>query len=82
MGFAPFGTVIEGMDVVDKIYPGYGETPSQDLITDQGDAYLTANFPKIDKIKLARILPAVPPAAPAAQPGPKTQPHPTPKPTS
>lgn len=81
MGFAPFGTVLEGMDVVDKIYPGYGETPSQGQITNQGDAYLTANFPKIDKIKLARILPAVP-AAPAAHQAPKTQPHPTPKPAS
>src|SRR5579871_3861457 len=32
MGFAPFGEVIEGMDVVDKIYAGYGEQPRQDLI--------------------------------------------------
>ncbi|MGA8729578.1 MAG: peptidylprolyl isomerase [Terracidiphilus sp.] len=81
MGFAPFGTVVEGMDVVDKIYPGYGESPVQDEITSKGDAYLTANFPKIDKIKLARILPATP-AAPATHPGTKTQPHPTPKPRS
>src|SRR6266567_5162655 len=36
MGFAPFGTVVEGMDVVDKIFPAYGEKPRQDLITDQG----------------------------------------------
>ncbi len=62
MGFAPFGTVVEGMDVVDKIFPGYRESPRQDLITNQGDTYLKAHFPKIDKIKLARILPAVPPA--------------------
>jgi hypothetical protein len=71
MGFAPFGTVVEGMDVVDKIFPGYRESPRQDLITDQGDAYLKANFPKIDKIKLARILPAVPPATHALQRAPK-----------
>jgi peptidyl-prolyl cis-trans isomerase A (cyclophilin A) len=78
MGFAPFGTVVEGMDVVDKIFPGYRESPRQDLITAQGDAYLKANFPKMDKIKLARILPAVPPAAhapagakPAANPSAK-----------
>jgi peptidyl-prolyl cis-trans isomerase A (cyclophilin A) len=62
MGFAPFGAVVEGMDVVDKIFPGYGESPRQDLITDHGDAYLKANFPRIDKIKLAQILPAVPSA--------------------
>jgi peptidyl-prolyl cis-trans isomerase A (cyclophilin A) len=69
-GFAPFGTVVQGMDVVDKIFPGYRDTPRQDLITSQGDAYLKANFPDIDRIKLARILPAVPPAthAPAAKP--------------
>src|SRR6266700_1976745 len=66
MGFAPFGTVVEGMDVVDKIFPAYGEKPRQDLITDQGDAYLKTNFPDMDKIKLARIVPAVPPATPAA----------------
>ena len=71
MGFAPFGNVVDGMDVVDKIYSGYRESPRQDLITSQGDAYLKANFPKIDKIKLARIVPAVPPATgakPAAKP--------------
>src|ERR1700738_738818 len=56
MGFAPFGTVVEGMDVVDKIFPAYGEKPSQDLITDQGDAYLKANFPDMDKIKTATIV--------------------------
>lgn len=66
MGFASFGTVVEGMDVVDKIYAVYGESPRQDLITEQGDAYLKAHFPDIDKVKLARIVPAVPPATHAA----------------
>jgi peptidyl-prolyl cis-trans isomerase A (cyclophilin A) len=66
MGFAPFGTVIEGMDVVDKIYPVYGESPRQDLIEDQGDAYLKANFRDIDRITLARIVPAVATATHAA----------------
>lgn len=65
MGFAPFGTVVDGMDVVDKIFPGYRESPRQNLITEQGDAYLKANFPHMDKIKLARILPAVSSATPA-----------------
>jgi peptidyl-prolyl cis-trans isomerase A (cyclophilin A) len=82
MGFAPFGSVVEGMDVVDKIYSGYGESPRQDLITDQGDTYIAANFPKIDKIKLARIVPPVPttphPATatkPPAKPAPQTAAH-------
>jgi peptidyl-prolyl cis-trans isomerase A (cyclophilin A) len=66
-GFAPFGTITDGMDVVDKIYPGYGERPDQGRITDEGDAYLVKNFPMIDKIKLAKILPSEPAAAPAAK---------------
>jgi peptidyl-prolyl cis-trans isomerase A (cyclophilin A) len=57
-GFAPFGEVVEGMDVVDKINSQYGETPDQGAITSQGDAYISKNFPAIDKIKSARILPA------------------------
>ena len=65
MGFAPFGTVTDGMDVVDKIYPGYGQNPDQGLITEQGDAYIAKNFPMIDKIKMAKVLPAAPAAAPA-----------------
>ena len=75
MGFAPFGTVVEGMAAVDKIYANYGESPRQDQISEQGDAYLKANFPDLDKIKLAQILPTVPPAThattgakPAAKP--------------
>ena len=67
MGFAPFGTVTDGMDVVDKIYPGYGERPDQERITEQGDAYLVKNFPMIDKIKSAKVLPAEPAAAPASK---------------
>ncbi len=57
-GFAPFGEVVEGLDVVDKINSQYGETPDQGAIQSQGDAYISKNFPNIDKIKSARILPA------------------------
>ncbi|MGO9336480.1 MAG: peptidylprolyl isomerase [Terracidiphilus sp.] len=78
MGFAPFGSVVEGMDVVDKIYSAYGESPRQDLITEQGDAYLKDNFPKIGKIKLARIVPAVPLAHAAAGAKPAAKPSPVP----
>ena len=67
MGFAPFGEVIQGMENVDKIYPGYGEQPQQDLIAQQGDAYLTKNFRELDKIKFARVVPATP-VHPAAHP--------------
>jgi peptidyl-prolyl cis-trans isomerase A (cyclophilin A) len=64
-GFAPFGTVTEGMDVVDKIYPGYAERPDQQRITEEGKAYLDKNFPMLDSIKAAKILPSEPTAAPA-----------------
>lgn len=56
MGFAPFGEVIEGMDVVDKLYGGYGEGaprgpgPRQDLAQTQGNAYLEDSYPKLDGI--------------------------------
>jgi peptidyl-prolyl cis-trans isomerase A (cyclophilin A) len=62
-GFSPFGRVIEGMEVVDKLYSGYGEGapsgngPSQDLLTRRGKPYLDKNFPKLDSIKSASIVP-------------------------
>lgn len=55
-GFAPFGKVIEGMNVVERIYAGYGEMPDQDLITRQGNAYLKGKFPNLDFIKKAVIM--------------------------
>ncbi len=62
MGFAPFGKVTRGMDVVDKLYTGYGEGapmgagPGQDLIKQRGNAYLDEQFPELDLILRARIL--------------------------
>ncbi len=54
-GFAPFGRVIEGMNVVDSIYSGYGEAPDQNLIQSQGNEYLKSQFPQLDYIKTAKI---------------------------
>lgn len=56
-GFAPFGEVIEGMEVADQIYSGYGETPDQTAITNQGKAYLDRQFPRLDRILTAVIEP-------------------------
>ncbi len=67
MGFSPFGQVIEGMDVVDKLYDGYGEAPDQGMIQEQGGAYLKKNFPLMDSIRAAIIPPATP-VTPAAKP--------------
>ena len=56
-GFAPFGTVVEGMDLVDKLYSGYGRdnVPDQSRITDQGNVYLNKEYPKLDYIKKGTI---------------------------
>ncbi len=55
MGFAPFGQVNKGMDVVDKLTSEYGETPNQMLIQSQGNAYLKQAFPKLDYIKTTSV---------------------------
>jgi peptidyl-prolyl cis-trans isomerase A (cyclophilin A) len=63
MGFAPFGKVVDGMKVVDAIDGRYGEGapdgkgPSQDRIQREGNAYLKTQFPKLDYIKSASIMP-------------------------
>jgi homoserine O-acetyltransferase len=62
-GFAPFGKVIEGMDVVDKLYSGYGERSGsgmragkQGKLFEEGNAYLDREFPLLDKLIRARII--------------------------
>ncbi|MBI5629728.1 MAG: peptidylprolyl isomerase [Elusimicrobia bacterium] len=61
MGFTPFGKVTGGMDVVDKLYQGYGEGaphgmgPEQGRIQSEGNSYLKGEFPKLDYIKAAKI---------------------------
>ena len=62
-GFAPFGQVVSGMEVVDKLYSGYGEGapggrgPEQGRIQAEGNAYLTKDFPQLDYVKKATIEP-------------------------
>jgi len=55
-GFAPFGQLTSGMEVVQRLYSGYGEKPDQGLITSEGKPYLDKNFPNIDRIQSARIV--------------------------
>jgi peptidyl-prolyl cis-trans isomerase A (cyclophilin A) len=60
-GFAPFGKVVSGMEVVDSLYAGYGEGapngngPDQGRVQGQGNAYLEQDFPKLDFIKAATV---------------------------
>lgn len=56
MGFSPFGKVVEGMDVVQKINSEYGERPQQGMITREGNEYLKKNFPNMDFIKTATLV--------------------------
>ena len=65
-GFAPVGSVTSGMDVIDKLYSGYGDepTPHQGEMQTQGNAWLRKNYPKLDSIKTARITDEENPALP------------------
>ena len=73
-GFAPFGKVVEGMEVVDTLYSDYGEGAPQGMGPDQGrsqsegNAYLTKSFPNLDYIKKATIMPAEAKKASSTQP--------------
>lgn len=63
LGFAPFAKVIDGMHVVEQFYPGYGEGPprgggpNQEQIRRQGNAYLARQYPRLDSIVRARVVP-------------------------
>ena len=62
MGFSAIGEVIEGMEVVDALYAGYGEGapsgngPSQGRIQAEGNTYLAADFPNLDYIERAVVI--------------------------
>lgn len=62
-GFAPFGRVVEGMDIVEALYSGYGEQSGggmraghQDQMFAGGNAYLDREFPKLDKLIRAAVV--------------------------
>lgn len=60
-GFPPFAEVAAGMDVIDKIFSGYGEEsplgpgPEQGRIEFQGNSYLDEFFPSLSYIQQARM---------------------------
>jgi peptidyl-prolyl cis-trans isomerase A (cyclophilin A) len=63
MGFAPFGQVTSGMDVVEKLYSGYGDLPemggrgpSEEALSKGGKGYVDKNFPMLDSIETATVI--------------------------
>ncbi len=73
MAFSPFGKVLDsGMEVVDKLYAGYGEGapngkgPDQGMLQSMGEALIKRDFPEMDHIISATIVAAPAPAKPAA----------------
>jgi peptidyl-prolyl cis-trans isomerase A (cyclophilin A) len=59
MGFSPFGRIVEGQEIVDALYGGYGEsvTSLQGEIASKGNAFLEQKFPLLDAIKKATLAP-------------------------
>src|ERR1700738_1922447 len=82
MGFAAFGQVTDGMNVVDSLYAEYGEGapggsgPNQDEIQKQGKPYLDKNFPNLDYVKTTTLTPAPGAATHKTLPAKKTVPKP------
>jgi len=63
MGFTPFAEIEgDGLAVVQKLYAGYGEGaprgrgPDQERIEREGEAYLRAQYPRLDAIRRAVIV--------------------------
>jgi len=61
-GFSPLGQVVEGMEVVDRLYSGYGEDAgggmragNQGPVEEGGTAYLVEHYPELDFVIQARI---------------------------
>jgi peptidyl-prolyl cis-trans isomerase A (cyclophilin A) len=61
--FAPFGKVVDGWDVVEKLYGGYGEQSGggmraghQDKMFEGGNAYMDREFPKLDRLIRAEVV--------------------------
>jgi peptidyl-prolyl cis-trans isomerase A (cyclophilin A) len=61
-GFSPVGRVVEGMNVVDALFSGYGEDAGgglrlgkQQKMLEEGNKHLDANFPRLDRLLRATI---------------------------
>ena len=56
MGFAPFGEVVSGMEVVQAIYAGLRGAARPGPDHDGGERYLEATFPRLDYVKKAEVV--------------------------
>jgi cyclophilin family peptidyl-prolyl cis-trans isomerase len=56
-GFPAFGTVVKGMENVEKIFSGYGEATMQDQNMYTDHKLFKKTFPELDGIKKAYIIP-------------------------
>lgn len=66
-GFAPLGTIVQGMDVVDSLYSGYGETSGGGVRAGKqgeaivgGNAWFDAHYPRLDHLIRMTIVPDSP----------------------
>lgn len=61
-GFTPVGRVVDGMDVLFRLYAGYGEVPPQGTgpsfgcIASHGNEYLSRRYPQLDSIQRVRVI--------------------------
>jgi homoserine O-acetyltransferase len=63
-GFAPFGRVVQGMDIADRLNAEYGENAGsgiragrQQPLFDGGNTYLDREYPRLDRLIRARVIP-------------------------
>jgi len=62
-GFVPFARIVEGLEVADRLYSGYGEMRpiGKDIdagrVEEEANEYLVPRFPRLDYIKRAQFVP-------------------------
>jgi peptidyl-prolyl cis-trans isomerase A (cyclophilin A) len=65
--FVPFGEILEGIEVVENLYAGYGDGPPrgegvyQAMAIARGQEYFEEEFPELDRITTATILEEISP---------------------
>ncbi|MBO6574115.1 MAG: peptidylprolyl isomerase [Rhodothermales bacterium] len=53
VGFPPIGRVVEGMDIVERLFSAYGNEPMR---TDLGARTLAAEYPELDSIAVTTVV--------------------------